>query len=207
MPTLAENMFFGLQEIWAAFTFDLSILWILAPIIIIWLFSEIYFGMFKSEKLGWNNVLGNGVTLLWIGVDAMRYIFSAERVGDFWPRFIIFGIMIIYSIFLIDISFTRKLGETISYALGSPTPIYYLSSVAVLWSYGQLQIDRWVFLDFVAAFILVLITVFIFRKLVPQSPKDITDMYPQAYPQQTAQQPSQPTTAQQPMPQTNQPQP
>lgn len=175
MATIAENMLLGLKEIWAAFTFDLSILWILAPIFIIWIFLEVYFGMFKSERLGWNNVLGNGVSLMWIGVDAMRYIFSATRIGDFWPRFIIFGFMILYSIFLIYISFTRRLGEFLTYALGSTTPIYFLSFVAVLWSYGQLQIDRWVFLDLLSIFIILLIIFFIFRRLVPRSMLDMPE--------------------------------
>ena|SRR3989344_3598472 len=169
MATVYDNMLIGLKEIGDAFTFDLSILWILAPIFIIWIFLEIYFGMYKSEKLGWNNVLGNGVTLLWIGVDSMRYIFSAARIGDFWPRFVIFGIMISYAILLIYISFTRKFGERLTYSLGSTTPIYFLSSVAILWSYGQLQIDRWVFLDFSAIFVFLLIVFYIFRKLVPRS--------------------------------------
>ncbi len=192
MATLADNMFLGLKEIWSAFTLDLSILWILAPIFIIWIFLEIYFGMFRSEKLGWNNVLGNGVTLLWIGVDAMRYIFSAARIGDFWPRFIIFGFMIIYSIFLIYISFTRKFGETLTYALGAITPIYFLSSVAVLWSYGQLQIDWWVSLDLVAILLILLIIFFIFRRLVPISRFELTGQ-PQYPPYaQEIQQPQQP---------------
>ena len=191
MATLAANMFLGLKEIWAAFIFDLSILWILSPIFIIWIFLEVYFGMFKSEKLGWNNVLGNGISLMWIGVDAMRYIFSAARIGDFWLRFVIFGIMILYAFFIIYISFTRRLGEFLTYALGSTTPIYFLSFVAVLWSYGQLQIDKWVFLDLSAIFIFLLLVFFIFRRLVPQSVLDVPheeyipqDQYTQAQLQQ-----------------------
>lgn len=199
MATLAENMFLGLKEIWAAFTFDLSILWILTPIFIIWIFLEVYFGLFKSEKLGWNNVLGNGISLMWIGVDAMRYIFSAARIGDFWLRFIIFGIMILYSMLVIYISFTRKLGEFLSYALGSTTPIYFLSFVAVLWSYGQLVIDRWVFLDLLSMFILLLVIFFIFRRLLPRSVLDMPeeqyvqqDQYAQAQPTQPVQAQEQP---------------
>lgn len=178
MATVNQELLLGLKDIGNAFTHDLSILWLLAPIFIIWIFLEIYFGMFKSEKLGWNNTLGNGVTLLWIGVDSMRYIFSAQRVGDFWPRFIIFGIMVFYSIILIYISFNRRLGETLTYALGSTTPIYFLSSVAVLWSYGQLKIDRWVFLDFAFIFILLLVVFYVFRKFIPQSQLDITNYEP-----------------------------
>lgn len=190
MATVQQEMLLGLKDIGAAFTHDLSIFWVLAPIFIIWLFLEVYFGMFKSEKLGWNNALGNGVTLLWIGVDSMRYIFSAQRVGDFWPRFIIFSIMILYAVLLIYLSFNRRLGETMTYALGSTTPIYFLSSVAVLWSYGQLKIDRWVFLDFVIIFILLLVVFFIFRRLIPRSQLDVQDyQYADQVQQPNAQQP------------------
>lgn len=196
MATLAENMFLGLKEIWAAFTFDLSILWILTPIFLIWIFLEVYFGMFKSEKLGWNNVLGNGISLMWIGVDAMRYIFSDARIGDFWLRFIIFGIMILYAMFVIYISFTRKLGEFLSYALGSTTPIYFLSFVAVLWSYGQLVIDRWVFLDLLSMFILLLVTFFIFRKLLPRSMLDMPEEQYTQQDQYAQEQPIQPVQTQ-----------
>lgn len=178
MATVTQELLLGLKDIGNAFTHDLSILWLLAPIFIIWIFLEIYFGMFKSEKLGWNNALGNGVTLLWIGVDSMRYIFSAQRVGDFWLRFVVFGIMVLYSMMLIYLSLNRRLGETLTYALGSTTPIYFLSSVAVLWSYGLLKIDRWVFLDFTFIFILLLVVFYIFRRFIPQSQLDITNYEP-----------------------------
>ena len=160
-------------DIWEAFKVivaspftDFSVWWYLGPILILWFLLEIYFGKYKKEKLGWNTALGNGVSLTWINIEAMRYLFSLQ-LGDFWLRFLVLAIVMIYGFFVIYISFTHKFKPAVTYSLAAPTPIYFLSVVVTLWGHGNLTLSLWVLVDLILLFILALLFFIVVKKLLP----------------------------------------
>ena len=53
MAGIWTNILSGFKEIFSAPLRDISILWLLIPIILFWFVLEIYFGKYKGEKLGW----------------------------------------------------------------------------------------------------------------------------------------------------------
>ena len=147
--TFIDGILSGLSEIGRAFIYDGSMWWVMAPVLCIWLILEVYFGQFKKEKLGWNTALANGISMLWIIVEAMRFIFSDPNIDIFWIRFFVLLLLLGYALFVVYISFEHIFSPKVTYALAAPTPIYFTSVMAVLWSHGHLQFTWWVLLDMI----------------------------------------------------------
>jgi len=153
-------------EIFKPMFVDISLFWYLGPILLFWLILEIYFSRYKSEELGWNTALGNGLSVFWILIISMKFLFDNQRENFEWVKFFAILIMMIYAIFIIMNSFSHKLKEKASFLLASPTVTYYLSGIAILWTYGNLEITRWVLIDLVILYGFVLLAEFIMKKMV-----------------------------------------
>ncbi|MBW2976814.1 hypothetical protein KY347_05195 [Candidatus Woesearchaeota archaeon] len=167
MDGIWANLLSGFKEIAASPFRDLSIWWLLAPIIMFWLILEIYFGRYKKESLGWNTALGNGLSMFWIVVISLKTLFS-EGLELFSLDKLLFVIFIgLYSMFIIFISFTHKLKERIFFLFSSPTIIYYLSAIAVLWLHDLLAINFWVAIDLVILYIIILVFETFLKKVIP----------------------------------------
>jgi len=171
MADIWTNVLNGFKEIFSAPLRDLSILWLLVPIISFWLVMEIYFGRYKEEKLGWNSALGYGLSMFWIVVISFKTMFenSFELFSIDKLLFVIF--VAIYSGFIIFISFTHRLKEKIFFLFTSPTLVYYLFGIALLWINGLLNITLWVIVDLVIFYMLILIFELILKKIIPSAPE------------------------------------
>lgn len=165
MPILA-SILAGFWEIIKAPFLKASTWWILAPIFLLWFTLEFYFGEYKKESLGWNTSLANGVSLVWIGLLAMRHLFEVKETG-FIAKFIAIVLITVYGLFIVYISFTHKFTPKVVYTLASPTPIYFMSIVVVLWAFDQLKMRGWIIFDLVIFFILNMVFFMIIRKLLP----------------------------------------
>lgn len=80
---------------------NLEILWIIFPIWISWFFAE-----FFQEKQGtdFGNAISNGVVVLWVGIDWVRYIFRLTGTGE-----LTFGLEFMIKIFISMVCFTYGL--------------------------------------------------------------------------------------------------
>jgi len=145
---------------------DPSIMWYLGPVFLFWFILEIYFSKYKKEELGWNTSLGNGLSVFWVLIISMRYLFDKNMENFEWVKFIALIALMLYAIFVIINSFSHKLDSKISFLLASPTATYYLSGVAILWTYGKLDITRWVLIDLVIFYGFVLLIELILKKLI-----------------------------------------
>lgn len=150
-----------LQQMWDAFLqiarapfLDLSVLWLLAPILVFWIVLEIYLDKHKDEKLGWNTALGNGLSMFWVVVTAMRHIFQ-EGIELNWIKLLAISLILAYALFIIIISFTHRFRDKIVFPLASPTPVYFMSGIAILWAFDSLAITWWILLDLVILFLLI----------------------------------------------------
>ena len=167
MVVIIENLLNGFKEIFTAPLEDLSILWLLTPIILFWLIIEIYFGRHKKEKLGWNTALGNGLSMFWIVVISLKALLD-KNLDLFSTTKLIFIIVItIYAVFIIFISFTHRLKEKIFFLFTSPTIVYFLFGVTLLLIDDLLKINFWVFIDLIILYIIILILETILKKFVP----------------------------------------
>lgn len=166
------NILIGFKEIFSAPLRDLSILWFLTPLVLFWLILEIYFGRYKSEKLGWNSALGYGLSMFWIVIISFKTMFenNFELFSISKLLFVIF--VAAYSIFIISISFTHRLKEKIFFLFTSPTIVYYLFGVTLLLIDDLLKINFWVFIDLIILYIIILILEIILKKIIPAASED-----------------------------------
>ena len=172
MAEIWVNILGGFKEIFSAPLRDLSILWFLAPLVLFWFILEIYFGRYKSEKLGWNTALGYGMSMFWIVIISFKTMFENNfelfSIGKL--LFVIF--VAAYSVFIIFISFTHRLKEKIFFLFTSPTIVYYLCGIALLLVNGLLNISFWVFIDLIIFYIIILILETILKKIIPSAPEN-----------------------------------
>jgi len=82
----------------------------------------------------------------------------------------------LYSFFIIINSFTHKITRKVSFLLASPKVTYYLSGVAILWTYGKLDINTWVLIDLVIFYGFVLLVELILKKFIKEKDSGLGDM-------------------------------
>ncbi|MDP7476796.1 MAG: hypothetical protein QF655_04155 [Candidatus Woesearchaeota archaeon] len=172
MATVWANILDGFVEIFSAPFRDSSIWWVLTPIILFWLVLEVYFGMYKGEKLGWNTALGNGLNLFWVVVISLKALFTKNLELFSIDKLIAVIVIAVYSGFIISVSFTHKLKENIFFLFASPTTIYYLSGITILWIHGLINITLWVIIDLIIFYTVLMIFEIIMRKLISPASKD-----------------------------------
>ena len=161
----------ALNEIGYSFVKDFSLWWYLAPVILLWIALEIYFGKYKKEQLGWNTSLGNAVTLTWISVESMRFLFDTQP-DNFWFRFGIITAIIFYALLIIYFSFSHKISAKATYILASPNATYFLCMVTILWGHGALKLTEWVLLNLVILYLILLVLFALIRKIMPEAKKE-----------------------------------
>jgi len=172
MATVWANILDGFVEIFSAPFRDSSIWWVLTPIILFWLVLEVYFGMYKGEKLGWNTALGNGLNLFWVVVISLKALFTKNLELFSIDKLMAVIVIAVYSGFIISVSFTHKLKENIFFLFASPTTIYYLSGITILWIHGLINITLWVIIDLIIFYTVLMIFEIIMRKLISPASKD-----------------------------------
>jgi len=175
-----NEMLLGFKDIFAAPFRSLEALWILIPLFILWVVLEVYFVKFKTEKLGWNTALANGITLGWLTLQGMKGLFEAKP-DPFWFRFIANVLILSYASLIIYSSFTHKISEKWNFVIASPTPVYYLGVFSVMWGFGTLQINRYVLIDLLILFIVLNLLLLILRKVV--KPAEIEEEKPPETPE------------------------
>lgn len=141
---------------------DLSVLWQLIPIFLMWLLLEAYFVRW-NESLGWNSALANSVTLFWISTNSMQLLFSN---GFSWPHFIIFLGSIIYAFFIAFITFKHRIRERFAFAIASPVFIHYWCLFLILWAHKLIDMTAMVVLGVIILFIVFLIIDFFLKFLL-----------------------------------------
>jgi len=126
----------------------------------------------KNEELGWNTALGNGLSVFWVLIISLKYLFDSKENFE-WMKFFALLVIMFYAVFIIINSFSHKLKEKASFLLASPTITYYLSAVAILWTYGKLEITMWVLIDLAVFYGFVLLIELILKKVIKGKDTDI----------------------------------
>ena len=170
MADIWTNILTGFKEIFSAPLRDLSILWLLTPIILFWIIMEIYFARYKEEKLGWNSALGYGLSMFWIVVISFKTLFENNFELFSIDKLLFVIAVAAYSIFIIFVSFTHRLKEKIFFLFTSPTLVYFLFGIALLLVNDLLNLTFWVIIDLIIFYILIVIFEFIIKKLIPAAP-------------------------------------
>ncbi len=154
---------------------DPSLLWQLAPILLLWFTLTIYFATHKTEKLGWNTSLAHGLSLFWVLASVMQHIFSNEGQFFTWTKFIIFACITVYSIFITFISFKHTLPSRWTYVFASHHLVYYLSFISILFAYDLIYLNLAMMIAIVIFFGFLLLFVYFLRKMMPALKEEVDD--------------------------------
>lgn len=152
-----------------------ELLWQLIPVFLLWIIMELYFGTHKKEKLGWNTALGNGISLFWIVISGMQYMFLNNKKAFAWNKFIFILTIMIYAIFIIVTSFKHTFSSKTTYTISSPTPIYYFSLIALIYTFGVIELNIYMITAIFSLYLFVMLFWYIFKRLLPESEKDTED--------------------------------
>ena len=149
-----------------------SLLWQLAPIFFIWTIMVFYFGTHKHEKLGWNTSLGNGISLFWIVVSGMQYIFASGSDDFAYTKFFLIMVIALYSLFIIVTSFRHSFSDKLTYALASPSPVYYFSAIVLLYAHDVIYVSTSMIIAIFVLFVLLLLFIRLIRAFLPEMKED-----------------------------------
>lgn len=179
-----SDITFALKNLLLAGFREPSLLWQVAPILLLWVILVFYFATHKHEKLGWNTSLANGISLFWVVVSGMQHIFSDDGAHFSWVKFIVFSIITVYALAIVYVSFQHKLPATWTYGLASHNLIYYLSYLSILYAHDMIYPTLPMVVAIVLLFGMVLLAVFFLHKLLPAMKEDIEDQLTQSIPEQ-----------------------
>lgn len=154
---------------------DISLVWQLAPIFLVWVIMVFYFGTHKKEKLGWNTALGNGISLFWIIISALQHIFANGSLEFTYTKFFLILVIALYSVFIIYISFKHNFSDGFTYALASPTPVYYFSAIVLLYAHNLILLTFPMLVAILLFFIFVLLLIRIIKAFLPEMKEDESD--------------------------------
>ena len=132
-------------KLFAAPLKNLDMLWIIVPIWASWLFAE-----FFQEKKGtsFGNAISNGVVMLFVGIDWVRYIIrqiSAELVSLDAASFIKLAIAAFIMIFGLSIIFLGVKAKPVVRAIGRVREVSYLMLMFTPIVYGVVDFSLRVF--------------------------------------------------------------
>ncbi|MFP4118602.1 MAG: hypothetical protein ACLFTH_00950 [Candidatus Woesearchaeota archaeon] len=165
----------GVSTIGKALFTEPALLWQLTPIVLVWFILEIYFGAYAKEKLGWNTALANGISLFWIVISGMQYIFSDSAENFSWVAFGIIAFMALYGMLIIVTTFKHSLPKKVEFAIAAPTPVYYFSAIVLLVAYQQITITMTIIMSILALFIFFMVFFWVVKKIIPDRGKHEID--------------------------------
>jgi len=135
----------GFGEIFSSPFRDLSALWLIIPLFLLWFVLAVYFAIYSTEPLGWNTALGNGICMFWVFVSLLAYLFGKQTID--WIKVVSLLILFGYALFIIIVSFKHSIKERVFFVLASPTVLFFFSWIAVVWAYGSLVLTGAVLID------------------------------------------------------------
>lgn len=156
-----RNIFVGVSK-------QPSLLWQIAPLLLLWILLEIYFGRYHKEKLGWNTALGNGISMIWIVLSALQFTFSnQESLRVTWPLFVSLFLLGGYALLIITVSFKHSLKSKWAYLIASPSPVYYFSIISLMIAHQVIKLSLISIIAILVIFVFSTILFFILRLLIP----------------------------------------
>ncbi len=153
----------GFKILGSTFSRDPGAWWFLAPLLILWLGTQIYYGEYKREKVGFSGAFSSGISFTWINISTLRILFI-NQPEDIWIRFYILLLFLSYGLFLIYNAFFHKLELKHLGVLASPNTVYPLSLAVILFGQGYLEIGLVVVFDLLIIFGIIWLISFLLKK-------------------------------------------
>ena len=169
---------FALKNLILSLFREPTLIWQIAPILFLWIVLMFYFSTHKQEQLGWNTSLANGISLFWVIISALQYIFSNGREFFTWSKFILFFLITLYSLFIVYIAFHHLFSARITYVLASYNAIYYFSIISLLYAHDLIYLDIAMLIAIIILFGFILLIVRLLDEYLPEMREDYRAIAP-----------------------------
>ncbi len=115
---------------------DPELLWTVFPLFTSTLIIELYFGSHKEEELGWNSATANGLVLVVVGSNTIRYLYSKAMFDMAMIESRVAIAIVGIGLLLSFISFFHILPKEFAFMISSGLVVHYLAYLGVLTVYS-----------------------------------------------------------------------
>lgn len=161
---LIKDVAFDLLYLVSAPSQDSSMLWEVLPIIVTALALEFYFAKHKEEELGWNSAYTNGLVLIFVGANLMRFVFENDLVSltnaRFWATI---GVLLV-GFLLAVMDYFHVLPKVIAFKISSKLFLNYLAYIAIVYVHLEFVWDTGMMIAIVALFIILAVFFYMIKK-------------------------------------------
>lgn len=133
-----------------------DMLWTILPLLASTTLIVVYFGRYKTEKLGWNTAFGNTISLFFVIASLSRDLILRYTPKDFLdmsspyllrfdqPLFqmVFLVILGLEALLLMNINYYHRIPERWSFLISSAIPVNSISLLALLIIKGDVPLDR-----------------------------------------------------------------
>ena len=131
---------------------NIEMLWILIPLLAALFLMEFYFGLHKTEKLGWNSAVSNSLVLFFVGLNLFSFLYARQMLIGFTniqpavvniaiKKSLIAFFIVIESVLLITLNFFHLVSEKFAFGLSSAMIMNFLGIMAVILIYSEIPIN------------------------------------------------------------------
>jgi len=133
-----------------------DMLWTIIPLLAATTLMVLYFGRYKTEKLGWNTAFGNTISLFFVIASLAQGLILKYTPSDFFDpaaaylivfdqplyQLIFLSILGLEAVLLMNVNYYHRLPEWLSFYISSTIPMNGLSLLAILVIKGDVPLDR-----------------------------------------------------------------
>lgn len=136
-----------------------AILWTIAPLIFFLVMSQMYFGRYKTEPLGWNSAYANTISLVWVTAILLRHLdvtYGLENITTDTILFNYFALVCALGLMILTIAvleFYHKMPKNLAYIVSSSLPTNIIAYFIIIIIMGKITIDLPLFFACIILFI------------------------------------------------------
>ncbi|HLE06896.1 MAG TPA: CPBP family intramembrane glutamic endopeptidase, partial [Candidatus Nanoarchaeia archaeon] len=152
-----------------------QMMWIVTPLLISMTLMQLYFARHRNEELGWNTAFGNSISLIFVSINLLQYLFNQFS----WSVFNIFNpitnkvylvmIMGLLSFIQLLINYYHLIPKKIAFFINSSIPTNLTAYISIIIIYTAIPFKLG---TLTAGLVLLSVLIFFFnklKKLIPMS--------------------------------------
>lgn len=143
-----------------------NLLWILIPLFLTLILMELYFGRYKTEKLGWNTAFGNSLILIFVSANLINHLINNNLLVDPVKAGVVY-ILLLIGFILTIFDYFHALPEKFAFIISSKFPISFIAFLAILFVYIDIPLDYLTLIAFIGIFITAYLIISIVHLLTP----------------------------------------
>lgn len=154
-------------------------LWMILPLILILILINLYFGRYRTAKLGWGSAFSNSISLLWVCIILGRLLIERHGLEVLYSTFltshlvmkdvILVGILTVWVLVLLYLNYFHIIPRRFAFIISSFDAVYILAYVIISLVIGNFVINVHTVIAAVILFILMFLALQAIKLVTPMS--------------------------------------